>query len=203
MSLIELVTAYGVFATEGVRAEPFAIRLVEDAKGQVLEHRDEPETKEVLTKQTAYVVTNMLQDVVRHGTGQQAKALGRPLAGKTGTTNDFTDAWFVGFSPSLVAGVWVGFDDMRSLGNRESGAVAALPIWIPFMKAALADRPVEDFPVPEKIVTVRVDPATGFLAPPGTESGVEEVFIKGTEPTMVARPVTSPARFFRMDLASQ
>lgn len=203
MGLVELVSAYGVFATEGVLVQPFSIRMVQDAKGQVLEQRDEPVTKEVLAKQTAYLVTSMLQDVITRGTGRQAKSLERPLAGKTGTTNNYTDAWFIGYSPSLVAGVWVGFDDVRTLGNRESGAVAALPIWIPFMRTALADRPVEEFPVPDNVVTARVDPATGLLAPPGMEGAVEEVFVKGTEPTSTAKPATSPARFFKIDLASQ
>src|SRR5437773_10667426 len=99
----------------------------------------------------------MLEDVIQRGTGLQAKSIGRPIAGKTGTTNDYTDAWFIGYTPNLAVGVWIGFDDLRSLGEAESGARAALPIWIEFMNAALPNIPVIPFEIPDDIVFVQVD----------------------------------------------
>src|SRR3990172_5636588 len=108
----------------------------------------------------------MMEDVIQKGTGQGAKVLERPLAGKTGTTNDFTDAWFVGFAPNLVTGVWVGFDSMKPLGSRETGARVALPIWVNYMGASLRKLPVENFTIPEDIVFVKVDPDTERLALP-------------------------------------
>ncbi|HXC61030.1 MAG TPA: PBP1A family penicillin-binding protein, partial [Nitrospiria bacterium] len=112
LSLSEMVSGYGVFANQGIRAEPFSILLVTDSNGQSLENHV-PLSQQVITKETAYMVTNMMEDVIQKGTGWRAKTLGKQLAGKTGTTNDFTDAWFVGFAPNLTAGVWVGFDDQR------------------------------------------------------------------------------------------
>jgi penicillin-binding protein 1A len=140
----------------------------------------------------------MLEGVVQSGTGMRAKALGRPIAGKTGTTNEFADAWFVGYAPNLAAGVWVGFDDRRSLGDREAGASVALPIWVAYMKAALSQLPVQAFPIPNDIVFVKVDPKTGQRAAPGGPSSVE-IFIRNTEPTTVTRPPASVRRFHQLD----
>jgi len=138
---------------------------------------------QVISPQIAYLMTYMLEGVVQRGTGFAASELGRPLAGKTGTTNDFRDAWFVGFSPELIAGVWVGYDDFnRSLGEANSGAKVALPIWIAFMKPALSQRPVIDFPVPENIEFARIDQNTGLLANTCSEKSVMEAFIAGTAP---------------------
>jgi penicillin-binding protein 1A len=201
MSLIDLTSAFGVFANEGVRVEPMAVLSVTDPAGQVLEEH-EPVANEVISKETAYVITNMMEDVIQRGTGWRAKVLNRPLAGKTGTTNDFTDAWFVGFAPNLAAGVWVGFDDVRSLGDREAGASAALPIWINFMRAAFEVVPESTFPIPENIVFAKIDPQTGLLAPEGAESAPIEIFVKGTEPTKVSHPLPKPAEFFRIDAAN-
>ncbi|MBI3811002.1 MAG: PBP1A family penicillin-binding protein [Nitrospirae bacterium] len=192
VSLIELTSSYGVFANEGVRAEPMAVLSVADSSGQVLEEH-EPVANEVIAKETAYVITNMMEDVIQRGTGWRAKVLNRPLAGKTGTTNDFTDAWFVGFAPNLAAGVWVGFDDVRSLGDREAGASAALPIWINFMRAAFEVVPEMTFPIPENVVYAKIDPQTGQLAPDGAENAAIEIFVKGTEPTKVSHPQPKPA----------
>jgi len=200
LSLIELTSAYGVFADEGVRAEPMAVLSVTDSSGQVLEEH-EPVANEVISKETAYMITNMMEDVIQRGTGWRAKVLNRPLAGKTGTTNDFTDAWFVGFAPNLAVGVWVGFDDVRSLGDREAGASAALPIWINFMRAAFEVVPESTFPIPENIVYAKIDPQTGLLAPEGSENTGIEIFVKGTEPTKVSHPQPKPAEFFRIDAA--
>lgn len=153
LTLIEITSAYGVFANQGIKANPMAIIKVTDRMGRVLEERF-PSLVEVIKPEVAYLMTDLLKGVVEHGTGWKAKALGRPLAGKTGTTNEYTDAWFIGYSPSLVAGVWVGYDDHRSIGPKETGARAALPIWIDFMKEVLKDTPPEDFSIPEGIVFI-------------------------------------------------
>ena len=143
----------------------------------------EPEGEEVLSPQLSFLMVNLLEGVVQRGTGWRAKTLGRPLAGKTGTTNDFRDAWFVGFSPELICGVWVGFDDFtRSLGENETGAQAALPIWIEFMKEALKPIPANNFRVPENIEFANIDQDTGLLASSCTEKSVLEAFLAGTAP---------------------
>jgi len=134
----------------------------------------------------AYLVTSLLRSVVTYGTAKRAQSLGRPVAGKTGTTNAAKDAWFVGYSTDLVVAVWVGYDDALPLGSTESGAATALPAWVAFMKGAEADRPQSEFTRPSTIVSVRIDPTTGLLARPGEDSGVEEEFIDGTAPTEVA-----------------
>jgi len=112
-----------------------------------------------------------------------ARSLGRPIAGKTGTTNDFANAWFVGYTPSLAAGVWVGDDRIRSLGSDETGARAALPIWIDLMRETLKERAVEDFPLPDNVAMARVDLVTGLLANPTCPRPVVMAFVAGTEPT--------------------
>ncbi len=202
IGLLELTSAYSVFANQGLRAEPYAIREIRDKDGNILESH-EAELTEVIPKETAYIITNMMEDVIEHGTGSMAKVLKRPLAGKTGTTNEFTDAWFIGYSPNHVAGVWVGFDDMRSLGDREAGAGAALPIWISYMKGALDLLPFESFSVPEDIVFAKVDPENGLLASEGTEKAVTEVFIRGKEPKQVSVKNPSPTQFYRIDEVPQ
>lgn len=147
MTLMEQTSGYSVFPNDGVRVAPRYIRKVADYDGHVLEE-DYPEVRDVISARTARIMTSMLREVVQRGTGYQASQLHHPLAGKTGTTNDFTDAWFVGFSPSLSCGVWMGYDEKKPLGNKETGAMAALPIWIQFMKSALVGRDTEDFLAP-------------------------------------------------------
>ena len=139
VTLIEQTSAYSVFPNDGVRLIPRYITKVTDYEGRVLEE-DFPDAKDVISSRTARVMTGMLQEVVQHGTAVAASGLKLPLAGKTGTTNDFTDAWFVGFSPTLTCGVWIGYDEKKTLGAKESGAHAALPMWIEFMKTALAGK---------------------------------------------------------------
>jgi len=136
----------------------------------------------------AYLATSLLRAPIEHpaGTGRAAAALGRPLAGKTGTTNDHTDAWFVGYSPEVATGVWVGFDQNRLLGRGETGGRAALPIWLDFMRAALADRPVREFDAPPGIVFARIDARTGALATPASDSTLFQAFVEGSEPTEAA-----------------
>ena len=147
VSLMEMVSAYGVLANRGVRQEPFAIRKVTDKDGKTLEEHF-PESQQVIREETAYATVEAMKGVVEHGTATSASALGRPLAGKTGTTQDSTDAWFIGFTPSFVAGVWIGYDTHRSLGPRATSATLALPIWINFMGRVLPGMPVEDFTPP-------------------------------------------------------
>lgn len=186
---LELALCFTVFASEGMKVKPVAIKYITDSKGRVLES-NEPEAEEVISPQTAFLITSMMEDVVRQGTGWRAKALGRPVAGKTGTTNDYRDAWFVGYTKDLVATVWVGFDDMRPLGPLETGARAAAPIWVSFMKSAVKGDPQEFYPPDEGIVSCSIDPATGLLSR-DEESGLEEYFQKGTEPKQFA-PFTVP-----------
>ncbi len=148
ITLFEQTSAFSVFPNDGVRITPRYITKVTDYDGRVLEE-DFPEVRDVISAHTARIMTSMLQDVVEHGTAVAARALKYPLGGKTGTTNDYTDAWFIGFSPSTTAGVWVGYDEKKTLGAKETGSRAALPIWIDFMKVALAGKePTEFQPLP-------------------------------------------------------
>jgi len=139
LTLYEQTSAFTVFPNDGLRIEPRYIRRVTDYEGHVLEE-DFSDARDVVSARTARTMVSLLQGVVQHGTGVAARKLKHPLAGKTGTTNDFTDAWFIGFSPSITCGVWVGFDEKKPLGEKETGAQAALPIWMQFMRAAIADR---------------------------------------------------------------
>ena len=168
VTLFEQTSAYSVFPNDGVRVAPRFISKVTDYEGRVLEE-DFPDVKDVVSSRTARLMTSMLREVVLHGTAISAASMKYPLAGKTGTTNDFTDAWFVGFSPSLSAGVWIGYDEKKSLGPKETGALAALPIWIDFMKSALAGKDAGEFqpapelppnPVAQKVDTPDTAPAT-------------------------------------------
>ena len=147
ITLMEQTSAYSVFPNDGVRVIPRYITRVTDYEGRVLEE-DFPDVKDVISERTARIMTSMLREVVLHGTGIAASRLPFPVAGKTGTTNDFTDAWFMGFSPTMTCGVWVGYDEKKSLGAKETGAHAALPIWMNFMTVAMAGKDVGDFPAP-------------------------------------------------------
>lgn len=138
LTLYEQTSAFAVFPNDGIRIEPRYIRKVTDYEGHVLEE-DFPDAKDVIGSRTARTMVSLLEGVVRHGTGKAARKLNHAVAGKTGTTNDYTDAWFIGFSPSITCGVWMGFDETRPLGDNETGGQAALPIWIDFMRAAIAD----------------------------------------------------------------
>lgn len=167
ITLLEQTAAYSVFPNDGVRVTPRYLTRVTDYEGRVLEE-DFPDVKDVISERTARIMTSMLREVVLHGTGIAASKLPFPVAGKTGTTNDFTDAWFVGFTPTLTCGVWVGYDEKKSLGAKETGAHAALPIWMSFMSAAMAGKEAGDFQPPpaaphavaEKLDTPDNAPAT-------------------------------------------
>jgi penicillin-binding protein 1A len=162
------------------------ITRIADREGNTLEE-PRPQAKDAIRADTAYLMTSLLRGVVERGTATRARALKRPIGGKTGTTQDWTDGWFVGFESSLCAGVWVGFDEKReSLGRGQDGARTALPIWIDFWKEAVKDKPVEDFPIPGNIVFVPVN-AGGAPDRPG--EGVRmEAFIAGTEPKWATAP---------------
>src|SRR5579863_7658940 len=147
ITLLEQTSAYSVFPNDGVRVTPRYLTRVTDYEGRVLEE-DFPDVKDVISERTARIMTSMLREVVLHGTGIAAAKLPFPVAGKTGTTNDFTDAWFMGFTPTISCGVWVGYDEKKSLGAKETGAHAALPIWMNFMTAAMAGKDPGDFNPP-------------------------------------------------------
>lgn len=175
----ELCSAYAVFASGGVKMRPIAIKYVTDSKGSVIES-NEPEGEQVISPETAFLITSMMEDVVNYGTGWRVKAIGRPVAGKTGTTNDYRDAWFAGYTSDIVACVWVGLDDMKPLGNQETGAKAASPIWLNFMKSMDSGEPV-GFPVPDGIVSHYIDPSNGLLVDDPSQ-GIKEYFKRGNEP---------------------
>ncbi len=183
---LELADAYCTFANNGLRPAPVFITEITDQQGQVLEHT-EPALAPAIPATTAFQITSMLQDVVTRGTGRKADGLAQPTAGKTGTTNDFGDTWFVGYTPQLLAVVWIGFDNKRPIGNKETGGKVAAPIWKAFMEKALADSPPGEFPIPEGLKCVNVDPNTGVRAAPGGASRLE-CFRPGTEPQPGAVP---------------
>jgi penicillin-binding protein 1A len=191
---LKLTGAYASFVNGGRKIEPHLIEMVQDREGKTIFRADgrdcprcdagfngdesprvPPAGKQVMDPITAYQITSMLEGVVQRGTAVQASSIGRPVGGKTGTTNEYRSAWFVGFSPKLVVGIYVGFDDNRSLGNNETGAVDAVPIFTDFMKEALKGYPPDDFPAPKnaKYAMVR---------------GIREAFRPGTEPKVVAAP---------------
>lgn len=180
ISPLELTQVYATFASYGMRVTPTGIRYIVDGNGRIIEE-NQPAPEEAISPQTAFLITSMMKNVVAYGTGWRAKELGRPVAGKTGTTNEYRDAWFIGYTPGLVAGVWVGYDDMRPIGEHETGARAALPIWLAFMKSIELGEP-GDFPMPEGIVARYVDRTTGLLADEGRPGVILEYFKEGTEP---------------------
>ena len=170
ITLMEQTSAYSVFPNDGVRVIPRYITRVTDYEGRVLEE-DFPDVKDVISERTARIMTSMLREVVLHGTGIAASKLPFPVAGKTGTTNDFTDAWFMGFSPTMSCGVWVGYDEKKSLGAKETGAHAALPIWMNFMTVAMAGKDEGDFqPAPAGLHAVAQKVDTPDTAPAAEES---------------------------------
>ncbi|MFQ6070057.1 MAG: penicillin-binding protein 1A [Candidatus Aminicenantales bacterium] len=199
VSLLELVSAYSVFPNKGVRIKPYFIRRIEDKNGTLLEENT-IEAEKVISPQTAFIMTYLLQGVIQRGTGWSASYLlkDKPLAGKTGTTDEYTDAWFVGFSPSLCAGVWIGHNTKIPIGERQSGAVAALPVWRDFFQSVIeAEKKKQEeegendgealpqreyFEEPPNISWVTIDRKTGLLATPFCLYPFREAFLPGTEP---------------------
>lgn len=196
-TLFNLSKAYACFATYGFKFEPHIIEsIIQRKTGPIFVARtvlyqeeisDVPasntkEAKRSISEQTSYIITNILSDVIKRGTGWRARILGRPVAGKTGTSDDNRDAWFIGYTPGFLCGVWVGYDDMLPLGEGETGSRAACPIFVDFMKSLLKDKPVKDFRVPEGIVFARVDAKTGRLATSFAKEVRFECFKQGMLP---------------------
>jgi penicillin-binding protein 1A len=202
MKLIEHVSAFTVFPDDGIRIDPHMIRRVTTYDGALLEEAH-PEVHDVVSPDVARTMTAMLEEVIQFGTGIQARSLGRPAAGKTGTTQDYTDAWFIGFTPQLTAGVWVGYDDKQiSLGKKETGARAALPIWLEFMQSVLAGMPVLDFanvvPLEQQIGEHHINVDTPDTAPTEDEPAEPKEKPSVTPPTAKTTPANavslSPSR---------
>ncbi|MBU1003055.1 MAG: PBP1A family penicillin-binding protein [Proteobacteria bacterium] len=183
---LNLAQAYTAFARGGTIVNPRMILRVESAWGEEL-YTSEPEFKDVISPQTAYIIASLMKEVVRDGTGWRARVLNRPVAGKTGTSNEEQDAWFVGYSPYLLSIVYVGFDQMAPMGKYETGSRAASPIWVDYRMAVEAEYPVEDFPQPPGIVMARIDAASGLLAGPKSEKTYFLPFKDGTQPTETAQ----------------
>jgi penicillin-binding protein 1A len=186
--LQDMVQAFSVFANQGVRVTPFGILTVKDSSGKVLE-TNVPSAQEVLDPHVAYIMANTMKDVIDHGTGRIIRRLGftYPAAGKTGTTNDNVDAWFIGYTPALACGVWVGYDERQSLGKKQTGGEAAAPIWAEFMKVAMEGKPSEDFQPPKgtegDFVHKKICLDSGLLASAFCLRTRDEVFKKETAPT--------------------
>jgi penicillin-binding protein 1A len=181
ITLAEQVGAYSVFPNDGIRIAPHYIRRVEQADGQPLQQKT-PEVREVISLEIAREMMVLLQAVVQHGTGAAAASMHHPFGGKTGTTNGYTDAWFIGFSPSITCGTWIGFDNRQTLGEKETGAKAALPMWMDFMKVAIADKPNEEFAkanAPKKQIDVPITPAGEVMPAEKPDTGTED---SGDEP---------------------
>jgi penicillin-binding protein 1A len=201
VSMLELTAGFGTFANGGEQVKPIFIKKIVTMKGDVLEENNpyvEMEEKEeeeempqapspvlkerAVSSQNAFIMTHLLEGVVQHGTGQRAKVLGRPIAGKTGTSSDYSDAWFIGYTPSILTGVWVGFDDKTSLGQNETGARTALPIWISFMNQALRNTPIQTFHAPQGITLIKVNIETGLPSDRESAETIMEAFIDGSIP---------------------
>jgi penicillin-binding protein 1A len=213
VNLLELTTAYAMLVNGGKRIKPALIERIQDRHGQTVIRRDgrdcpacqdvewhgQPtpiladERETVIQPALAYQMVNLLHGVVERGTAVRARSIGKPVAGKTGTSDDSRDAWFIGFTPDLVIGVYVGFDQPKSLGEDEQGASAALPIFVDVMTEALADQPATPFRVPPGVRLVRVDAETGLLPGPATETVILEAFLPGTEPTTASPPAGATA----------
>ncbi|MCZ6513048.1 MAG: PBP1A family penicillin-binding protein [Nitrospinae bacterium] len=182
VTLYELVSAYSIFANQGVRIAPVPIRIIKDRNDEIL-FTYEPMGEPVLSPGVAYTITSMMESVVRHGTAHViTETLHRPIAGKTGTTNDYNDAWFIGFSPELVTGVWVGKDMDESLGVNETGTRTAIPIWTQFMEEALKNLPVKSFPIPNDVTYIKINPETGQETDFDDPNGRFEVFLNENLP---------------------
>ena len=204
VSLLEMTGAFATFANLGNRPEPIFIKRITDKDGNVIEE-NKPSTEAAVSAQTAYIMTSLLRGVVEHGTGWRAKRLKRPVAGKTGTTNNLNDAWFIGYTPELVAGAWIGYDLERPLGRHETGSKAAAPIWVKFMKKATKDMPIKDFLIPDGVEFAKIDPKTGLLANSQTEKPLFEVFKIGTKPTKAApeKETTRTDDFLMLDAGEE
>lgn len=193
LSLMEMVRGYATIANYGVKVKPIFIQKIENREGKVLEENF-PQGEIVLSPQTSYIMIDLLKKTIDYGTGRRVRLMGfnRPCGGKTGTVgwekkgeenSDKTkDAWFIGFTPDLVTGVWIGNDDGSPLGNKITGSIACIPVWVNFMKKALVEAPVKDFSSPPGVVFKKIDTKTGFLATPKSKNTLWFAFLKGTAP---------------------
>jgi penicillin-binding protein 1A len=193
VSLIDLCQAYSVFARDGSYIPLHLIKRVADSWGHEL-YKNQDEQVMAVSPENAYIITNLLQEVVRDGTGWRARVLGRPVAGKTGTTNDQNDAWYVGYSPYLITGVYVGFDQLTPMGKYETGSRAASPIWVNYRLQVEEDYPVQDFTRPPGVTMARIDPATGLLAPSDSSESYFLPFLAGSEPSQRSARIDEPGR---------
>ncbi len=182
LSLLEIVNAYSVFSNLGYLIEPVFITKIYDRDGKLLEN-SKLIRKKVIDMSTAYIMTNIMESVVKSGTGWRIRALKRPAAGKTGTTNNLFDAWYLGYTPRYTTGVWVGLDQEAPLGKGEFGSRAASPIWLDYMQNALKGKPARTFNVPEGIVFAKIDAKTGLLPSESSEKTIFECFKEGTVPS--------------------
>ena len=189
VTLQELINAYGVLANGGKKVTPFFIKKIVDRTGNVFEET-KVKSEQVIDPRIAFMTSYVMRDVVESGTGRRVKSLGRPVAGKTGTTNDIRDAWFIGFTPSLIAGVWIGFDQETTLGKNEVGGRAAAPVWLYFMEKVTQHTPIEDFPTPEGIIFVKVDPKTGLASGGSDKEAIYEAFLASAPPKEKADGLT-------------
>ncbi len=181
LTLLEITQAYGSFATLGVRAKPLKLKMILDRNDRVIREYY-PSLRRSIRATTAYLITYLMQGVIQHGTGISARRLNRPLGGKTGTTNNYHDAWFVGFTPDVVTGVWVGLDQLQTISKRATGASTALPIWLRFMEKILESYEVKDFEIPPGITHLRVCRKSGLVAISDCEKTILEAYTEGTEP---------------------
>lgn len=179
---LQLTALYAVFANGGIRVQPYMVRRIEDRYGHILESNS-PEYFEAIPANLAFIITNALEGVIRRGTAYAAHDLPFDAAGKTGTTDNFTDAWFIGYTPIIVAGVWIGYDEPSRLGYNETGGHTALPVWKQFMLRYMAGKPAVQFPPPDQVIIIPVDLETGLRATPECAKTVLMSFIPGTEPT--------------------
>jgi membrane carboxypeptidase/penicillin-binding protein len=195
VSLLELTSAYGVFANRGMRVPPRGVRRVAAPNGDLLE-TENTLGERVLREEVAFLVTSVLQGATERGTAKRAKIPGRTVAAKTGTSQDAADLWLVGYTPRLVAGLWAGFDQPRSVGSHESAGRLAAPIWADFMRRALHELPPETVPVPEGVFTASVNWRTGLPTGPGDPEAITEFFIRGDAsappPAVPAEPAAMP-----------
>ena len=192
VTLLEMTAAYAAFANSGKWNEPHAVVEVSDRAGQLV-LRPRHEKKAALSEQDAAVMVDMLEAVIKEGSGKSAQRLPGPIGGKTGTSSQCKDALFIGFSPEFAAGVWIGRDDGKPIGNTETGSQAALPIWVNFMEKVLQDRSIVYFPRPNGVISIFIDPVSGKPALPG--HGVQALFIEGTEPLSGAPEAWLPEKF--------
>ncbi len=198
VKLIEMVRAYSTFPAGGYLPDSLIIKSIKDRDGRIL-YQQHPGQKKVISEESAFLMANMMKGVVERGTAQILKKLERPVAGKTGTTNDQMDAWFIGYTPEWAAGAWVGFDTKRTIGKWETGGKAAAPIFLYFMEEFLKDEPKLDFEIPDGVIPLKINAYTGRTVSDKNPDGFLEYFKIGTEPTHSAQDIELPRDYLASD----